>query len=302
MEYMISTPCNRKYYFISGLPRSGSTLTSAILRQNPRFHAGISSPVASLFEGILGQISASTELSTTVTEIQRENLLRGIVDSYYAQHKEPVIFDTNRAWSAKLPILMRLFPDAKVVCLVRDVSWIMDSIERQFRENTFDHTRLFNSPAERSTVYTRLEALAGANRLVGYAWHALREACYSEFADRIVLVEYDLLTNRPEEVFQLLYNFLDEDPFVHDFGAVDYDAPAFDAQLGLRGLHRVHRQVKPRPRETILPPDLFQRYSNLAYWRDLSGSRAFKIVVKQTSTEDQKSMPGETSPIGSVSH
>jgi sulfotransferase len=35
-------------HFISGLPRSGSTLLAAILRQN-RFHAGMSSPVASLF-------------------------------------------------------------------------------------------------------------------------------------------------------------------------------------------------------------------------------------------------------------
>ena len=34
----------RKMHFISGLPRSGSTLLSAILRQNPRFYAAMSSP------------------------------------------------------------------------------------------------------------------------------------------------------------------------------------------------------------------------------------------------------------------
>ncbi|MEM5734156.1 sulfotransferase, partial [Shewanella algae] len=38
----------RRFHFISGLPRSGSTLLSAILRQNPRFSAGMSSPVAML--------------------------------------------------------------------------------------------------------------------------------------------------------------------------------------------------------------------------------------------------------------
>jgi sulfotransferase len=36
-------------HFISGLPRSGSTLLAAILRQNPRFHSGMSSPVGALF-------------------------------------------------------------------------------------------------------------------------------------------------------------------------------------------------------------------------------------------------------------
>jgi Sulfotransferase family len=36
-------------HFISGLPRSGSTLLAALLRQNPRFEAGMSGPLAGLF-------------------------------------------------------------------------------------------------------------------------------------------------------------------------------------------------------------------------------------------------------------
>lgn len=281
----------RQVHFISGLPRAGSTLTSAILRQNPRFYAGMSSPVASLFEGLIAQVSAGTELSPMVDVAQRERLLRGLFDSYYADRSEPVIFDTNRAWAAKLPTVMQLFPDAKVICCVRDVAWVLDSLERQYRKNAFEHTRLFNNPAERSTVYTRMESLSGANRLVGFAWHALREACFSEFADRIILLEYDLLTHRPKDVFKLIYEFLGEEPYAHDFENVEYDAPAFDAQLGLDGLHRVHKKVQPRPRHTVLPPDLFERYAKLAFWRNLQNSRAFRIVVQQDADEQQQTMP-----------
>jgi hypothetical protein len=79
----------------------------------------------------------------------------------------------------------------------------MDSLERQYRNNAFERTRLFNNPAERATVYTRVEALAHANRLVGVAWHALREACYSEFAERVLILEYDLLAARLADVFKL---------------------------------------------------------------------------------------------------
>jgi sulfotransferase len=288
-------PTGRTFHFISGLPRAGSTLTAAILRQNPRFHAGMSSPLATLFDGIIGQVSAGSELSTMVNEAQRARILRGLFDSYYADFGEPVIFDTNRAWTAKLPALMRLFPAAKVICCVRDVAWVMDSLERQFRNNAFEHTRLFNNPAERATVYTRVETLAHANRLVGYAWHALREACYSDFADRIIVLEYDLLAARPADVFRLLYEFLGEEPFGHDFAALEYDAPQFDAQLGLDGLHRVHREVKPRPRKTILPPDLFKRYGQLSFWRDLKDSKAYRIVV-QGSAEPQKDAMPEPAP------
>ena len=284
-------PASRTFHFISGLPRAGSTLLSAILRQNPRFHAGMSSPVASLFDGVIGQVSAGSELSTMVSEAQRARILRGLFDSYYADLEQPVIFDTNRAWTAKLPALMRLFPDAKVICCVRDIAWVMDSLERQFRNNAFEHTRLFNNPAERSTVYTRVEALAHANRLVGFPWHALREACYSEFAERVLVLEYDLLAVRPGDVFKLIYEFLGEQPFAHDFGNVEYDAPEFDAQLGLEGLHRVHPQVKARPRKTILPPDLFKRYAQLSFWRDLKDSKAFRIVAQNSAEKQSETMP-----------
>ncbi len=269
-----------KFHFISGLPRSGSTLTSALLRQNPRFHAGISSPVAGLMEGIISNVSAGTEMASMVNGEQRARILRGLFESYYAGLEEEVVFDTNRAWTAQLPALMKLFPESKLICLVRNVSWIMDSMERQFRENAFEHTRLFNNPSERSSVYTRLEALAHADRLVGFPWHALREACYSEFADRLVLVDYDLLTARPADVMELLYQFLGEEPFEHNFEQVDFDSPVFDRQLGLDGLHRVHRKVAPRPRKTILPPDLFERYAKMDFWHHLPDSPAFRIVAE----------------------
>ena len=250
----------------------------------------MSSPVAGLFEGVIGQVSAGTELSTMVNQDQRQRILSGLFNSYYADQASPIIFDTNRAWTAQLPALMKLFPEAKLICTVRNVAWVMDSLERQFRDNAFENTRLFNNPGERSTVFTRVEALAGANRLVGFPWHALREACYSEFAERLVLVDYDLLVARPAEVMKLLYQFLGEDHFNHDFESVEYDAPAFDAQLGLDGLHRVHKKVEPRPRKTILPPDLFQRYSQLSFWQNLPDSAAYRIVVEQAEPQ-RETMP-----------
>ena len=55
----------------------------------------------------------------------RERLLRGLFDSYYADVERPVIFDTNRSWNSHLPALMKLFLEAKIICCVRDVAWIM---------------------------------------------------------------------------------------------------------------------------------------------------------------------------------
>ncbi|PUB09950.1 sulfotransferase family protein [Yoonia sediminilitoris] len=270
----------KNYHFISGLPRSGSTLLGAILRQNPRFSAGMSSPIANLFEGLVSQVSAGSELSRMVSTAQRERILRGLFDSYYAENPAEVIFDTNRAWTAKIPELMTLYPEAKLICCVRNVAWIMDSLERQFRSKTFENTGLFSSPGERATVYTRTDALAAPNRLVGFAYQALREACWGAYADRVVIVDYDMLGSRPGDVLKLLYQFIGEEHFAHDFESVSYDAPAFDEQLGLDGLHRVRAKVALEPRKTILPPDVFEKYAGLGFWQDLQNCAAFRIVMK----------------------
>jgi hypothetical protein len=50
-----------KIHFIAGLPRAGSTLRFAILRQNPRFHAGMTGPVGSLVDGMLRNMSMSNQ-------------------------------------------------------------------------------------------------------------------------------------------------------------------------------------------------------------------------------------------------
>ncbi|MBU2768788.1 sulfotransferase, partial [Acidithiobacillus ferrivorans] len=58
-----TAPSTHRYHFISGLPRSGSTLLAAILSQNPRFSAGMSSPVAGLVHTLLHEMSGQNEFS-----------------------------------------------------------------------------------------------------------------------------------------------------------------------------------------------------------------------------------------------
>lgn len=266
-----------KFHFISGLPRSGSTLLGALLLQNPRFHAGMSSPVGGMFLAMLNQFSARSEFGGEVTERQRERLLLGLFTSYYSDNEKPVVFDTNRLWSSQLPALERLFPKAKFLCMVRNISWINDSLERQFRNNVFENTLLYKDNNERNTVYSRIEALSQRNRLVGFSYSGLREAFYSEQAANLLIIEYDHLANAPEKVMPLIYRFLDEPEFDHDYDNVNFDAPDFDERLGVAGLHRVRPKVSLIKRRTILPPDLFEKYANMEFWRDVNGSSAHVI-------------------------
>lgn len=277
-----------RFHFISGLPRSGSTLLAAILRQNPRFRAGMSSPLAGLVHGVVAQLSAGSEFGAVVDQPLRRRLVRGLFDAYYADAPaDGVVFDTNRAWCARLGIVRDLFPDAKVIACVRNVGWVMDSIERLYRSDPYECTRLFGANAGRSTVYTRLEGLAQHDQLVGHAWAALREAFYGEHAASLLLVDYDLLAQAPHKVLPLVYRFIGEPEFDHDYEHVQYDAPEFDLPLGVPTLHKVRPKVELQPRRPVIPPDLFEKYAQLSFWGDAAGSAAHVVTVNKKKEASQ---------------
>jgi sulfotransferase len=255
-------------HFISGLPRSGSTLLAAILRQNPRFHAAMTSPVGAIYLAMQSAVSRKNEAAVFISPDQKRALLRGVFENYYhAMANNKLIFDTNRLWCTKMAALAQHFPNTRVICCVRNISYIMDSIERLVRRNTLDLSGIFGFDAG-GTVFTRCNALAASDGMVGFALDALREAYYGEQADRLLLVEYAALTAQPARTMSRIYEFIGEAPFAHDFENVDYDAEEFDLALGSPGLHRVKRRVEFIDRPSILPPDLFRRYENDSFWTD----------------------------------
>lgn len=257
-------------HFISGLPRSGSTLLAALLRQNPRLSAGMTSPVGGLFSAMLAATSARTEGAVFLDDHKRRRLLRGVFDAYYADvHPTQVVFDTNRMWTTKLPALAELFPDARMICCVRNPAWVIDSIESLVRRNAFESSGIFGFEPD-GTVYSRVDGLSKGDGMAGFAWNALREAVFGPQADRLLLVRYETLTANPLGTLAAIYRFVGEELFGHDPDHIEpaYDMIEFDRRLGTPGLHDVRSSVRPSTRPTVLPPDLFARYADDAFWDD----------------------------------
>lgn len=264
-------------HFISGLPRSGSTLLAAILSQNPCFHARMSSPLSQIVTQAFNAMGKENEFSIFITREQRAAILTGIFTNYYHAIESEVVFDTSRSWCSKLPLLKALFPQTKVITCVRNLAWVMDSLESIVRRNPLQVSGMFQNVGESATVYTRTTVLGLGDRLVGYAYDALKEAYYSQEADMMLLVDYEALTQAPEQVMRLIYQFIDQPYFDHDFNNLEYQEEEFDTMMKTPGLHTVKRQVKYQTRPTILPPDLFEKFNELSFWERDSNTQAHRI-------------------------
>lgn len=256
----------KTYHFISGLPRSGSTLLSAILRQNPNMHADITSPLCGMIQNSIDSMTGS-ENNLNISEEQRVNVLRGLTDGYYQNVDKPIVFNSSRTWTAKTNLIRTLWPNAKIVCCVRDVPWILDSFERIASKNAL-YTNTFIEPEASKCVTTRCDALMDVQKggQVVKPWFWLQEGYYAN-PDMIHVVEYENLCKDPESTMKLIYGFLGLEYFSHDFDNVVYENDLFDRPMGQPGLHTVKKKVEWNQRDTILPPSVWKKYSGQEFWR-----------------------------------
>jgi len=228
----------------------------------------MSGPVAGLIKGLLEGMSASNEYSVFITNTQRERVLRGVFEQFYGdEYSAEVIFDTNRSWCAHMSLLQTMYPGCKVIACVRDVPWIVDSIERLVRRNTLSPSSIFNYQSG-GTVYSRSDGVANATGMLGFPYNALKDAFYGEYAKHLMLVQYESLVSNPQGVLEAIYEFIGEPKFVHDIEHVEFDADEFDLKAGTPGLHAIRPIVAAEVRQTVLPPDVFRRFEKDAFWRN----------------------------------
>lgn len=239
----------------------------------------MTSPVASLIGAVLPKMSGASEFVTFFDDERRQAILRAVFDGYYAEADGKTVFDTNRTWAAKAPLLAQLYPRSRIICCVREVSWIIDSIEQMLRKNPLQLSRVFNFQAG-GTVYSRVESLMNSDTgLVGLAWSSFREAWFGEHAKRLIVINYDTFVRDPKAMMMRLYAELDEPVFAHDYDNVVYDEPDYDAHLGMPGMHKVRGKVEHRSRQPCIPPDLLAKYADANFWLKPEANRKGALVL-----------------------
>ena len=254
----------KQYYFISGLPRSGSTLLSAILRQNPEFYADIGSPIEEIIRHTIGTIGAY-EGRCTFSETRRIKLLHSIFDGYYDHINKSVIFDSCRKWTSKTSLLKSLFPNTKILCTVRDIASILNSFEMIHSKNPYDTYLLAENT---KSVFSRCDDMMDHNGgIVAEPWIFLQEG-YALNPEMIYLIEYEDLCKYPEETMKKIYEFIDKPYFNHDFENVEYSNKDFDKLLNLNDLHTVRKKVEYKPTKFRIPPEVIKKYNQMEFWRE----------------------------------
>ena len=234
----------KQVYFLSGLPRSGSTVLAAILNQNPSVYV---TPTSPLLDQLISNQNIWHSLQTVKANPvpdQLTNITRKMIDGIWSHRKEPIILDKNRGWGKNMPASTILFEKPiKMIATTRDLPSIMASWLTLLHKNPNSYMR--KNLADKYVEYSDQNMMAEMwFNMVKDCMEALLQA-KKDASDRLFLIPYDELVSNPQEVIEGVTHFLNLPAFNYDFNSIHNDTQDDDlAAWGLVGMHSIRSKLE----------------------------------------------------------
>lgn len=269
---------DKKYFFMAGLPRSGSTLLATLLNQNPDVYVSAQSPLPNLIGAAYNQYQSKESLDSSRFE-DIYNVVDSVIPLFYEKHPEKYIIDKNFSWLEPHPYVIlenHLKNDIKVICPVRDVldilaSW--NSLCENDKNNSYDKEILKGDRSKLPIADKRakyfMESGVEENG-IKTSLHNMTRVLYPEFKDNILLVDYNNLTTNTEDTLEKVYTFLGIEPYEHILENLK-TTHTYTDHWGVKGHHEIKSKVRKTEHDLskIFLPSTIQKYSGLEFWKDI---------------------------------
>lgn len=253
----------KSIYFLSGLPRTGSTLLASILGQNPKIHATATSPLCPLLvrAGLaLGQLHSQYTFDAFKVG---DRIFPAMVKAYFDNIDKPIIFDKHRMWPRNIKEIMDYInPNPRIVCTVRPIAEVITSylvLADQDPDNFID------AELKKQGKEITNEARAGLLWMDDYVkgpYDVLVDAL-AKYPDNILLVDYRDLVFTGQKTLKRIYDFSGIFPYAHDWKAIENKMEENDNAWGMKNLHKIRPELKmsSAPPEAYLPADAIAYFS-----------------------------------------
>ena len=252
-------------HFLSGLPRSGSTVLSSILNQNPEVYVTPTSPMLNIAVKMQEAWREDPTVKANYYEDQARNITKAILPAFWQHRPEPIIIDKGRGWAKNMPTANALFEKKiKVLVIERDLPSIMASwltIIKKQKNCYLDQE-----------IIRKGYAPTDENRMAEM-WFNMVKDCMEgtqqikvDVPDQILVVKYDDLMEDPKLQLKRIEEFLELPQHEYDFENIQNDTVDDDmVAWGFDGLHTIRPKlgkVAKDPKE-ILGEELYNRFVEL---------------------------------------
>jgi hypothetical protein len=259
--------------FCGGLPRSGSTVLMNILQQNPEIFTTATCALPDILHHHILVKSRYREFHQAMDAEQADTAMYGLIHGaaqgwFSGLTSKPVVISKNRSWVN----LMHLFPNGKMIALVRDLRDIVDSFERlNFKIkalHSYGDESIF-VPA--MNVHQKYKYYFNESNAFSFSLYQALPTLMEKWkidSSNIMFIRYEDFCCAPEYTLEKIYNFLSLNYYIHDLDNIEqsYLYEHDNAYFRERTSHKTQKQFNK-----ILRTD-----------RTISDELANKIVKENT--------------------
>lgn len=239
-----------KFIALSGLPRSGSTLLSAILSQNPDIHAEGNSAVCQLMWDMQQSCNGNSQQQLIANNKYDTSydLITSIPNIYYKNVKQSIIVDKCRSWT--LPDNMNMLykyidENPKVIVLERPIIDIVKSFVSLRLKNNWQ-----GNPEEGLLDEWSEPIMRSYN---GVKW--AKENNNGEF----LFVKYDDIVTDHKLALKRIYEFCKLEHFEHNFSHIINNHPENDKVYEMIGQHDIRPTISKRNIKVKLSNEIIKK-------------------------------------------
>jgi len=194
------------------MPRSGNTLLSTIMSQNPKIASTANSVTLEIMKDLF--LLKETDVFQNFPDHKSlDNVLDSVFDTYYKDWSQEIIIDRGPVMTpGNFELMQKHYKRPfKCIVLLRDLMDVLASYMQWYTENPSAFPNRFGH----TTDDEKLGMIMNKDGAIAKELEAIKNAY--NYPDMCHFVKYDDLVANPEQEFKKIYKFMEEPYYPHYF-------------------------------------------------------------------------------------
>lgn len=244
---------DKTFHFMAGLPRSGSTVLSALLNQHPDVYASPQTDLLQMLYELKNSIPGYQSYRAGLLHEGYENVLKSVPNNFYSHIKKPVVIDKNRGWGTPYNfdnLSHFLNKDGKIILTIRPILEVLASfikISRKTEAVTGVAPYLNNDfwvSEYRAKDDAQLDYLMAANGEIERSIFSIANLLKNH-KERVLVVRFNDLVIAPQKTMDTVSDFLGLRRSNYSFNSIkELDKHDDLNGYGVLGLHDLGKKLK----------------------------------------------------------
>ena len=255
----------KKLFFLVGMPRSGNTLFTSIINQNPNITCTANSITLEIMKDLF--LLKKTDVFQNYPDHQSlDNVLDSVFVNYYKDWPQKYIIDRGPVMTkGNFKLMQKHFKKPfKCVVLLRDLMDVLASYIKWYTEEPTAFLNRLNLKNDEEKLFM----LMNINGAIAKDLEAIKNSF--NYPDICHFIKYNDLVQNPREEINKVYNFLDIPYYPHQFTnlqQININGMPYDDTILGNNIHKIRTEIKKEynPYTERIPQSIKERYEHIRF-------------------------------------